>query len=86
MPDTMITKKKKKAHINDLGKDPVPELVLRLALPTMLAQLVSVLYSVVDRMYIGIVLLWHPCGPGRISFNGYAYGRGEYKRSKKDHE
>ncbi len=54
MPDTMITKKKKKAHINDLGKDPVPELVLRLALPTMLAQLVSVLYSVVDRMYIGM--------------------------------
>ncbi len=39
--------------MNDLGKDPVPALVLRLALPTMLAQLVSVLYSIVDRMYIG---------------------------------
>ena len=51
----MITKKKKKAHINDLGKDPVPELVLRLALPTMLAQLVSVLYSVVDRMYLSLI-------------------------------
>ena len=38
---------------NDLGRDPVFPLVLRLALPTMLAQFVSVLYSIVDRMYIG---------------------------------
>lgn len=38
---------------NDLGRDPVRGLVLRLAVPTMLAQLVSVLYSIVDRMYIG---------------------------------
>ena len=38
---------------NDLGSDPVFPLVLRLAIPTMLAQLVSVLYSIVDRMYIG---------------------------------
>ena len=38
---------------NDLGRDSVFPLVLRLAVPTMLAQLVSVLYSIVDRMYIG---------------------------------
>ena len=38
---------------NDLGRDPVFPLVLRLAIPTMLAQLVSVLYSIVDRIYIG---------------------------------
>ena len=38
---------------NDLGKDPVGRLVLRIALPSMLAQFVNVLYSVVDRMYIG---------------------------------
>ncbi|MBM6925555.1 MATE family efflux transporter [Pseudoflavonifractor phocaeensis] len=38
---------------NDLGKDPVFPLVCRLAIPTMLAQMVSVLYSIVDRMYIG---------------------------------
>lgn len=38
---------------NNLGADPVLPLVLRLALPTMLAQLVNVLYSIVDRMYIG---------------------------------
>lgn len=38
---------------NNLGEDPVLSLVLRLAVPTMLAQFVSVLYSIVDRMYIG---------------------------------
>lgn len=38
---------------NDLGHDEVFPLVLRLAVPTMLAQLVNVLYSIVDRMYIG---------------------------------
>ena len=38
---------------NDLGGDPVFRLVVRLAVPTMLAQLVSVLYSIVDRIYIG---------------------------------
>lgn len=38
---------------NDLGRDNIRGLVLRVALPSMLAQFVSVLYSIVDRMYIG---------------------------------
>lgn len=38
---------------NDLGRDDIRRLVWRIALPSMLAQFVSVLYSVVDRMYIG---------------------------------
>ena len=38
---------------NDLGNDPIKKLVLRIALPSMLAQFVSVFYSIVDRMYIG---------------------------------
>ena len=38
---------------NDLGRDPIRPLVLRVALPSMLAQFVSVFYSIVDRMYIG---------------------------------
>ena len=38
---------------NGLGCDPTAGLLLRLAVPTMLAQLVNVLYSIVDRMYIG---------------------------------
>lgn len=38
---------------NDLGRDDIRTLVRRIALPSMLAQFVSVLYSIVDRMYIG---------------------------------
>ena len=38
---------------NDLGKDSIPKLVRRIAIPSMIAQFVSVLYSIVDRMYIG---------------------------------
>lgn len=38
---------------NDLGRDPVGALILRLAMPTMLGQFINVLYSIVDRMFIG---------------------------------
>ena len=38
---------------NNLGSDPIKKLVWRIAIPSMLAQFVSVLYSIVDRMYIG---------------------------------
>lgn len=38
---------------NDLGKDSVLSLVFRLAIPAMLSQLVNLLYSIIDRMYIG---------------------------------
>ena len=40
-------------HQTDLGKDSIPSLVLKLAGPAMLAQFVNVLYSIIDRMYIG---------------------------------
>lgn len=38
---------------NDLGRDSIGKLVWRIAIPSMLAQFVSVLYSIVDRMYVG---------------------------------
>lgn len=38
---------------NDLGRDNMLGLVLRLAIPSMIAQLVNVLYCIIDRMYIG---------------------------------
>ena len=37
---------------NNLGSDPIKKLVWRIAIPGMLAQFVSVLYSIVDRIYI----------------------------------
>ncbi len=38
---------------NDLGKDSILGLVFKLAIPAMLSQLVNLLYSIIDRMYIG---------------------------------
>ncbi len=36
-----------------LGKEPVGELLLKLALPTVTAQIINMLYNIVDRIYIG---------------------------------
>lgn len=36
-----------------LGEDPIQKLVFRLAIPTVIAQIINVLYSIVDRIYIG---------------------------------
>ena len=41
------------SHTTDLGKDRIPILVLKLAIPSMIAQFVTVLYSIFDRMFIG---------------------------------
>ena len=38
---------------NDLGHDSIGRLVLKLAIPSMMGQLINVLYSIVDRIYIG---------------------------------
>ena len=48
---------------NDLRNDPIRPLVLRIAIPSMLAQFVSVLYSVVDRIYLGRL-------PGHLALTG----------------
>lgn len=50
---------------NDLGRDPVGKLLLRLAIPTVTAQLVNALYNIVDRMYIG-----HIEGVGDLALTG----------------
>lgn len=49
----MNTKGEKEMAENNLEKDGIKRLVLRLGVPSMLAQFINVLYSVVDRMYIG---------------------------------
>ena len=36
-----------------LGTEPVGKLLMRLALPTVAAQLINMLYNIVDRIYIG---------------------------------
>ena len=39
--------------VNDLGRDRVGPLLIRLALPAIAAQLINALYNIVDRIYIG---------------------------------
>lgn len=53
------------ARVNDLGRDDIPRLLLRLALPAVAAQLVNALYNIVDRMYIG-----HIPGEGKLALTG----------------
>ena len=36
-----------------LGKEPIGKLLLKLALPTVAAQMINMLYNIVDRIYIG---------------------------------
>lgn len=36
-----------------LGKEPVGRLLFQLAIPTVMAQIINMLYNVVDRIYIG---------------------------------
>ncbi len=48
-----------------LGHDPLGRLLFRLALPTITAQLINVLYNVVDRIYIG-----HMDGIGDLALTG----------------
>ncbi|WP_195278788.1 MATE family efflux transporter [Clostridium sp. J1101437_171009_A5] len=50
---------------NDLGRDPIGPLLVRLAVPAVTAQLVNALYNIVDRMYIG-----HIEGVGDLALTG----------------
>ena len=50
---------------SDFSKGPVSGLIIRLGLPIMLAELVHVLYSIVDRMYIG-----HMADGGTLALTG----------------
>ena len=48
-----------------MGTAPIPKLMLRLAIPSVVAQLINVLYNIVDRMYIG-----HIPGIGATALTG----------------
>lgn len=49
------TSKSKKEHAktNEMGTESIPKLFLKLAIPAVIAQLVNLLYNIVDRIYIG---------------------------------
>ena len=54
-----------KVQNNDFSQGSMPRNMLQLAIPMTLAQLINVLYNVVDRMYIG-----HIPETGMISLTG----------------
>lgn len=58
MPKTVVAK-------NDFSKGNMAENILRLSFPMIMAQLVNVLYNIVDRMYLG-----HMAGDGRLALTG----------------
>lgn len=48
-----------------LGTDPIGKLLLKLAVPTVTAQIINMLYNIVDRIYIG-----HIRGTGALALTG----------------
>ena len=45
--------KEKKARTQDIGSDSIPKLFAQLAIPAVVAQIINLLYNIVDRIYIG---------------------------------
>ena len=48
-----------------LGTAPIGKLMMKMALPTVVAQIVNLLYNIVDRIYIG-----HMPGDGSLALTG----------------
>ena len=66
---------------NDLGRDKITGLVFKIAVPSMLAQFVSVLYSIVDRIFVGNIPVYGDislagvgvCGPIVTMIGAFAF-------------
>ena len=61
----MEEKTKPQARTRDLGKGSIPKLLAQLAIPVVVAQIVNLLYNIVDRIYIG-----HIPGEGSLALTG----------------
>lgn len=61
----MEEKAKPQARTQDLGKGSIPKLLAQLAIPAVVAQIVNLLYNIVDRIYIG-----HIPGIGAAALTG----------------
>ena len=61
----MSTQPQKNDISSQLGTAPVGKLLLKLAAPTVVAQLVNLLYNIVDRIYFG-----HMPEVGRVALTG----------------
>lgn len=63
---------------NDFSKGNIPAVVMRMALPLIAAQLVNVLYNVVDRIYIG-----HIPNVGSMALTGVASRCRSFRSSRR---
>ena len=52
-----------------LGTEPIGKLLFKLAVPSVIAQIVNMLYNIVDRIYIG-----HIPGSGSLALTADHYG------------
>ena len=43
---------------NFLAAEPIGKLLLKLSIPTVIAQLINMLYNIVDRIYIPVMAVW----------------------------
>lgn len=53
--DRKITIDENKSGSSNLGTTPVPRLIVSLAIPAIVAQIINALYNIVDRIYIGMI-------------------------------
>lgn len=53
-----------------LGTEPIGKLLFKLAVPTVIAQLINMLYNIVDRIFIG-----HMPGNGSLALTGVGVDR-----------
>ena len=59
-----------------LGTEPIGKLLFKLAVPSVIAQIVNMLYNIVDRIYIG-----HIPGSGSLALTGVGVrGSGRIRR------
>lgn len=67
--DSCILHEERKIKMNNnkefLATEPIGKLLLRLAIPTLAAQMINMLYNIIDRIYIG-----HIPGSGALALTG----------------
>lgn len=58
--DSCILHEERKIKMNNnkefLATEPIGKLLLRLAIPTLAAQMINMLYNIIDRIYIGHIM------------------------------
>lgn len=70
--DSCILHEERKIKMNNnkefLATEPIGKLLLRLAIPTLTAQMINMLYNIIDRIYIG-----HIPGSGALALTGVEF-------------